>query len=380
MKKLLLIMCAVIFIFNIYSCDKTGNDLTDTIETSKEITSSEFIPYKYGIVAGDYIFDYSSRGYPMKYNVHTGKASYICPDPFCNHMTKNCQFYRVGSYSFTSVGNVVYYVKQDETTGKSTLNSFDVDTSETKTVFSRDGLMTSVYAYENRLLILWIEKFGLEAKRFYFWYDTVTGDTEQLNGTVNTYQPTERYMLSFVRDDRIIWKVGNMKNWNYYSTDLMGEDLKEYDAGYIYGNYYKMEKETDENGNDMYSLYVTYENGEKKILKKNVGSCLFYENKIVYGEIIPEEEQRIVYADKDGYVVRDDWGGNVYVMNPDGSDDHLLFHTDEFITGMTADDAHPHVCGDYIGIQTGKFKGDQMMEDDIIIVNLNTGEFVVTHK
>jgi hypothetical protein len=98
------------------------------------------------------------------------------------------------------------------------------------------------------------------------------------------------------------------------------------------------------------------------------------------GRTPTEEEQRIVYADKDGYVVRDDWGGNVYVMNPDGSDDHLLFHTDEFITGMTADDAHPHVCGDYIGIQTGKFKGDQMMEDDIIIVNLNTGEFVVTHK
>ena len=155
--------------------------------------------------------------------------------------------------------------------------------------------------------------------------------------------------------------------------------MKEHDFGYRYGNYYTTEKETGNDGKDMYSLYVTYDNGEKKLLKKNVGPVLFYENKIVYSEVIPYEKQRVVHVDKDGSEERDDWGGNVYVMNPDGSDDHLLFHTDEYIIGMTSDMAHPHVCGDYFGIETGKFKGDEMTEDNIIIANINTGEFVVTH-
>lgn len=377
MKKVLLIILAVVFLFSAYSCKGEGNETADTMPDTTR--SGDYKPFKYGIKAADYIFELSPRGIIMKYNVHNGESSYLCPDPFCKHTTKDCQFIGMTSYTFTSVGNTVYYVKQDDTTGKSALYSFNVDTSETKTVLSRDGMMTSVYAYENRLLILWLEKYDLEAQRFYFWYDTDTGETEQLGGTVNTYSPTERYMLYFIRDDRIIWRVGKMDKWYYYSTDLRGEDLKEHDFGYRYGNYYTTEKETGDDGKDIYSLYVTYDNGEKKLLKKNVGPVLFYENRIVYGEVIPYEEQRVVHVDRDGNEERDDWGGNVYVMNPDGSDDHLLFHTDEYIIGMTSDMAHPHVCGDYFGIETGKFKGDEMTEDNIIITNINTGEFVVTH-
>ena len=381
MKKIICAVLALIFIFCAYSCTGADAGAETTTDAEAEAKLPEFKPFKYGIVGGDYMFDYSSRGVIMKYNVHNGEASYLCPDPFCSHTKKDCQFSGMSSYTFTSVGNVVYYVKQDDTAGKSALYSFDADTAETKTLLTKDGMMTSVYAYEYRLLVLWLEEYGLEAQRYYFWYDTKTGKMEQLGGTVNTYSPTERYMLYCIRDDRIIWKVGKMDKWYYYSTDLNGGDLKEHDFGYRYGNYYTMEKEQDENGKDIYSLYVVFGGGtEKKLLKKDVGVCLFYENKIVYGERIPYEEQRVIHVDRDGNEDRDDWGGNVYVMNPDGTDDHLLFHTDEFIIGMTSDSAHPHVCGDYIGIQTGKFAGDEMKEDDIIIANINTGDFVVTHK
>ncbi len=87
---------------------------------------------------------------------------------------------------------------------------------------------------------------------------------------------------------------------------------------------------------------------------------------------------RYVYYIRDGRVARDEFGGNVYVMNPDGSDAHLLFHTDEYLYGMTDDQRHPLVCGDYIGIFTAKFKNDETVSDDLIIANINTGEFVIT--
>ena len=376
MKKTLLVIIALLLIL----CSCNGA-VTETAAGSNTQPDNGYRPYKYGIVGGDYMFDYSPSGVIMKYNVHNGEASYLCPDPFCRHTSKECQFSGMGSSTFTSIGNVVYYVKQDDSTGKSALYSFDADTAETKTLLNRDGMMTGVYAYEKRLLVLWLEKYELEAERFYFWYDTETGKTEKLGGTVNTYSPTKRYILYTIRDDRIIWRVLNMDKRSYYSTDLYGEDLKEHDFGHRYGNYYTTEKETGEDGKEIYSLYVIY-NGEteKKLLKKDIIACLFYENKIVYGLRIPYEKQRVVHVDRDGSEERDEWGGNVYVMDPDGSDDHLLFHTEEYIIGATSDTAHPHVCGDYIGIMTGKFKGDAMTEDNIIIANINTGEYVITHK
>jgi hypothetical protein len=272
-------------------------------------------------------------------------------------------------------------VKQDAETGKSALYAFDADTSETKTVFTRDGMMTAVYAYEKRLLVLWLEKFDIEAERYYFWYDIKTGETEKLGDEVNAMKPYETRLLNSVRDDRIIWSVRTQDGTSYQSTNLRGEDLKEHDFGYKYGHYYETVPEKDENGEITYSMYVTLQGeNERKCILEKVGPILVYENKIVYAESIPYEKQKIVHVDRDGKEDRDDWGGNVYVMNPDGSDKHLLLHTNEFLVGTSSDSAHPLVCGDYIGILIGKYQGDALVTDRILIANLNTGEFVVTHK
>jgi hypothetical protein len=99
----------------------------------------------------------------------------------------------------------------------------------------------------------------------------------------------------------------------------------------------------------------------------------------VYFITVPRDEQRAAHVDESGYVTKDPTGGNVYAANPDGSDAHLLYHTDEFITGNTSDMNHPLICGDYFGLPTARFEGDEMFEDRLIIANINTGEFVVTH-
>ena len=53
MKKVLLIILAVVFLFSAYSCKGTGSETTDTMpDTTK---SGDYKPFKYGIKAADYI-------------------------------------------------------------------------------------------------------------------------------------------------------------------------------------------------------------------------------------------------------------------------------------------------------------------------------------
>ena len=75
MKRVLLIILAVVFLFSAYSCKGTGSETTDTApDTTK---SGDYKPFKYGIKAADYIFELSPRGIIMKYNVHNGESSYL---------------------------------------------------------------------------------------------------------------------------------------------------------------------------------------------------------------------------------------------------------------------------------------------------------------
>ena len=373
MKKIFVFILALIFVICAYSCRKVPDDTSAKTGINPN-AGEKYKPYKYGSIEGDYIFSTDSRSVLIKYNVHDGKMSYLCPDPFCDHESGKCQFYGIRSETFTSIGNTVYYIKHDEA-GKSNLYSFDAKTAQTKSVFVYDdSSMTSVYAYEYRLLIRVAENLSRGIKGYYFWYDTKTGASEKLN---ESYVPLN-FIIYMIRDDRIIWHLPGKQD--YYSTDLHGDDYKEYDFGYRYGNYYEMEYDYADDGHVLYSLYATFAGeSERKCILKDIGPCFYYENKLVYFITVPQDEQRAAHVDENGYVTKDPTGGNVYVANPDGSDAHLLYHTDEFITGNTSDMNHPLICGDYFGLPIARYEGDSMFEDRLIIANINTGEFVVTH-
>ena len=374
MKKVLIFAIILLFLLNTYSCG-TVPDETDTTAEDSRNTEIDESPksINYGIIGGDYIFAANSRNKPVKYNIHDGKMSYVCPDPFCKHKDKSCQFYGVRSDQFASIGNIVYYIKLDEETGKSTLYSFDADTSETKAIYSEYGYFAEIYGYEYRLLIHYVNGTYTVEESYWFWYDTKTGKTEIL---CEKYIP-EEYVLYEISDDRIVWRP--LRSNDYYSTDLNGEDWKPHDFGYKYGNYYKVE--TEDAFVKGYSLYVTL-NGEteRKLILENFEACMFYENKIVYFKSVPYDEQEASHTFEDGSLLRNIKGGNVYVMNPDGTDNHLLFHTDEHLSCMTSDHAHPQICGDYFGIIITMFDGDEQLDDRIIIANINTGEYVISHE
>lgn len=370
MKKTIIFFLAAIFLLNAISCsvvNKTGDKTNENIEGS-----DRYKPYKYGIVAGDYIFS-DDTGLIMKYNIHDGKASYLCPDPFCTHSDKNCQFADVGENSFASIGNTVYYIIEDESTGSSVLNSFDVNTAETKTVYSCSGRLVSVYAYYYKLLVHYVSSFGLSASGYYFWYDTKTGKIEELKDGIFS----EGGSVYDIKDDRIIWYSSDRNNRK--STDLYGNDCKTHDYLYAYGCHY----ETEENEADgSYSLYAAFDGEtEKKLIAENIGPFIFYENKIVYFKYVPLDKRKVVFVYDETHKATDNYGGDVYVMNPDGADNHLLLHTDEYIVGMTSSKNHPQVSGDYFGIIAGYFDEEGYVNmDRLIIANINTGEYVISHE
>lgn len=351
------------------STNESGSDII----TGKTSDHSRYKPYNRGIIGSDYFYGYK-YGTIVKYNVHTGKESCLCPDPFCDHENKNCLFFGVSSETFTSIGNIVYYVKPNPVTGKNTMYSFDTDTSETKTVFSSNEVLLSVFAYEYKILIRAKNNYN-DIKSYHYWYDTKTGKTEDYDES----SISNNEVFYGIRDDRVIWRI--LGTEEFYSTDLNGIDHKKYDFGYRYGNYYELELIEDEDGHLSYTVYVTY-NGEseKTIFLKNVSSCFFFENKIIYFMEVPPEEQKVLFIDPTGREVKDSEGGNIYVINPDGTDNHLLLHADYLLSGLSSNKNHPLICGDYFGVLIYYINNDGCEENGILIANINTGEFVITHN
>ena len=200
MKKILCALLALTFIFCAYSCTGADVETTTGAETSgiSEQTSPDIM--KYGIILGDYFFSCDYGGL-LKYNVHNGTVSALCPDPFCHHDDESCQFDGVySSTGFASIGNTVYYIHRDYETGDSAVYSFDVDTAETKRIYSSGNPIAQIYSYEYRLLIKQHDSAGRNAKSFYIWYDTKTGKTSEL------YEDSflKNYVIYSIINDRII--------------------------------------------------------------------------------------------------------------------------------------------------------------------------------
>ena len=386
MKRMIIIILTVFLIFALFSCGKTvsggetsGAETDTETETGTETggmhnqTSPDIM--KYGIIPGDYFF--SGNGGLVKYNVHTGSVTTVCPDPFCRH-DDSCQFSGVYGKNFTVVGNTVYYIHKDDETGGAAIFSFDVDTTETKMVYSPGLPLAEIYSYEYKLLIRQYDSSDRGAKSGYIWLDTKTGKTSKL------YEDSflKNYVIYSIINDRIIWLRYTVDgNPEYYSTDLDGKDLKEYDFGYKYGNYYESEKEFYEDGTPYYNVYVTLKGEtERKLLIQNTMLFIYCENKIVYTKKHPRAEWKVIRYFSKEYSIYDFTCGDVYIMDPDGSNDHLLVHIDEGIRDLTPGyPLHRMMNGDYIGIELYKFDEEGAdIYGCIMIVDINTGEYVLS--
>ncbi len=325
---------------------------------------------KRGQIWGDYIFRYTEQDGLKKYNIHTGERSDAVPVSLADN-------------SWAAIGNTFYLVSKDYDANRSTITAYDVVTGETNVVYETSGILNAYDGYEERILLRYTPGVRANYDYHYFWFDTKTGETEELDGRY-----LDGYTFSEFIDDRIVWQ--NMDEsykgdelGRYYSTDLKGKDFKKYNFDYYYGNHYRFALEEDENGAKHYNMYVTLANEtEEKLLIADLDFPLFTENKIIYTKTVPEAERQVAYADESGKKRMNQSGGDVYVMDPDGSNDHLLFHTDECISAMndTINYRRWYVGKDYAAIFSEYELPERGLLERVIIFNINTGEFVVEHE
>ncbi len=375
MKKIICALMAFVFIFALFACDKSGGGGEMTDETAPEVPAGEPKTCNYGKIWKDYVvLSDGNDGTLIKYNIHNGEMSYLCPDPFCKH-NDDCQFGGVGvladDYDF--IENTVYYANDEKGTGQNCLYSFDIDTSATNLLYESEGVIRDVHAYERRLFVREITGGRYNAESRCFWYDTVTGKTEEYKGK-NTESVIK---LNWIINDRMMWY--SILTHEFFFTDLSGNEIKDYDMNYRYGNHYSCEA-YDTDGNIKRTLYVTLaDETEKKVLVNDINQFCYLEDKIIYIKPVPKNERRVAYVDDLGVEYYDPYNGDVYIMNPDGTDDHLLFHCDEMISDISSG-PNGLISGDYIGIFSDRFlegTGDIWV---LIIVNIKTGEFIVTEN
>lgn len=324
-----------------------------------------------GQIWGDYIFRYTEKDGLKKYDIHTGERSDAVPDTL-----------KIDSWA--AIGNVLYYVTCDSYSNKSTLNAYDAATGAAQTVYETKGVLNAYDAYYERILLHHKPNAMANNDVTYFWFDTKTGKTEELDGRYIE----NGYMFYEFIDDRIVWRnmdesyTGDELS-RYYSTDLKGTDLRKYNYDYYYGNHYRFAPEEDEDGVQHNNMYVTLAGEtEEKLLIADLHMPLFTKNKIIYTKTVPMEERRVAYINEsDGSKRLDQCNGDVYIMDPDGSNDRLLFHTDECISSMNdiINRRRWYVGEEYAAIFSEYELPQRGLLERVIVFNINTGEFVVEH-
>lgn len=355
-----------------HSAKKDNNIVGDSGTVSTADYAVESGVCKRGQIWGDYIFRYTEQDGLKKYDIRTGERSDAVPDTIKNNN------------SWAAIGNVIYYVTQDYDSNKSTLNAYDVATGAAETVYETRGMLNAYDAYYKRILLRHKPNVTANNDFTYFWFDTKTGKTEELDGRYIE----NGYMFYEFIDDRIVWRnmdesyTGDELS-RYYSTDLKGTDLRKYNYDYYYGNHYRFALEEDEDGVEHCNLYVTLSGEtEEKLLIADLHMQLFTKNKIIYTKTVPMEERRVAYiSESDGSKRLDQCNGDVYVMDPDGSNNHLLFHTDECISAMndTINCRRWYVGEEYAAIFSEYELPQRGLLERVIVFNINTGEFVVEH-
>ena len=328
-----------------------------------------------GTVAGDYIYQiaqFGSYSLLLKYHIPTGTASTVCQDPFCTHDNISCPF-AINASSMAPIGDILYYsIRIDDQTH---IRSYNGDSMKIEDLYTSNGVLSRLFAYNYYLYFS--EKLPSSTPGE---YKTTIYRLDTKNGSLDTIDcGHESAIIYEIKDGKIIWKNHN----KYFSTDIDGDCEESFDLVYRqWGNYiYRSEMNVDGQVtwfNFSMTLYrKSLASNEETIVAEDIGPCYFYGDKIIY---FKSEKSPEVFITMEGIDYYDYFGGNVYVMNLDGTDNRLLCHVDNcVISGMSGDRNNELVCGDWVGILTECFyegpNGPELTGTDLLIVNVITGEY-----
>ena len=380
MKRRFFIM--ILALLALFTCSCEQKQQRPERPTYEKITSSELTggEVETGTIPGDYIYraiHVGNKGLLLKYHIPTGTATTVCQDPFCDHDAVTCPF-SIGPSQMSAIGNMLYYVVRSEDDEQMHLRSYNGDDMKIEELRASDGVIGNLFAYNYYLYFF--EKLPTnvqeEFKTTVYRLDTQSGALD----IIDCGHPSAK--IYSVEDNMIIWKEGN----KYLSTDLDGDDTGVYTFNYgrQWGGY-RYRWEVDENEDITIFTQTIYRQDpvtkEEIVIAEHIGPSYFYGDKILY--FMYEENPR-VWAVMDGLDYTDRFGGNVYIMNMDGSDNRLLCHVDDCVIGMTSTSRNnEYNCGDWVGIDVENIylrpNGPELTEEytstDMLIVNVVTGEY-----
>jgi len=401
MKKLLLILISLSFVFSLFSCTTppetlsvSGNDTEETKETEEiEYTDESELGYIIVIVNNSSLYKiYPEEGYIVP----------LCPDPLCKHNTQSCPFFQT-DLSICERGNLIYYLRKGSSQAYyQTICKFDVDTGKYVVLYEAKGFTVSgLYATDDYLFFKAMnvkanEKTGYKLMR----YDIKTKETVEL---IEEYLVGDLFAITH-DEERIYWRDDK----GHFSTDYNYENKKENDRGFhsnlTTGDYaFSIDLVgIAENEHRSYlSRQITSYNlktGEEKVIVESTeGVLIAYKGKIIY--TLPHEViyigDMILDTNPRPKKVYDNFGGKLYICNADGSDAKVLCD----ISGNNcALDLGPVSAGNYNGVgdyivwplwyyetvdeennivkrrpYTGKFD----FPDKFAIINYKTGEYKI---
>ena len=339
--------------------------------TYEKITESELAygEIETGTIPGDYIYriiQVDSFGLLLKYHIPTGTATTVCQDPFCDHDVMTCPF-SVSPKNITSIGNMLYYTVESE--GRWHLRAYDGDSMELTNVRTSNGVLHRLFSYNYYLYFSETLPGQIEGayKTTVYRFDTSSGALDIIDCG------KESATIELIEVGRIVWKNYN----DYYSTDLDGDDWCVYEqAGVREWGKYKLRWELGKN--DIEKMYCKdLSTGEEILIAEKVADFYVYGDKMVYFQLAPTR----VWTDENGTEVKDQYGGNVYVVNLDGTGERLLCHVEDFafLCG-SSDRNNEFVCGDWIGFISKSYYAESgnspsLLLTDVLFVNVVTGEY-----
>lgn len=364
-RKLLIILLALLAIL---TCSCGQKEQLPELPTYEKITSSEleYGEIETGTVAGDYIFR-TIAGLLVKYHIPTGTAATVCQDPYCEHDQRSCPF-RVGAWRLASIGNILYYAVEQEDQWH--LRSYDGDSMQVKEIRTSNGVLGDLFSYNYYLYFTetyYTENEGQTKSTIYRW-DTQSGAFDIID-CGHPYATIRKIAVG-----RIVWEQGE----DYFSTDLDGGDERVYNQTYQreWGKYIFSWAVQD---NVMKQLYRTdLTTNEKVLIGEDIAFVYFYGDKVIYLKYL--DSPRLVTSDT-GKKLKDQYGGTVYIMNFDGSNNHPLCHVENFCFGGTSSSRNnEYVCGDWVGISSQNYYPDadgseRFCVTDMLFVNVVTEEY-----
>ena len=371
MKKSLWLITLVALCILTCSCGQKEQQLE--LPTYERITESqlEYGEIETGTVAGDYIYrsmEVSGMTLLLKYHIPTGTVSPVCQDPFCTHerYASSCQF-TVRTFRIASIGNILYYVIEID--GQHHLRAYDGDAMTIDEVRISDGVLTRLFRYNYYLYFTEIlpTKNEGETKTTVYRVDTRSGALE----VIDCGRPYAE--IELIEVGRIVWAEGE----KYFSTDLDGDDARVYEQDYCreWGKYKLRWEWGGKAYEKIYCKDLTV--GEEVLIAEDVADFYVYGDKMVYFKFAPV---RIVMDDS-GVEVKDYYGGNVYIVNLDGSDNRLLCHVEDFVFLCGSSDRNNEfICGDWIGFISESYhvssgNTPELLVTNMLLVNVISGEY-----